>query len=250
MSISLIRVVSVNRNQYSSLRTLFCLLQDRRKKKRKEYGAVQFHNTVFVSFQVLVEMGGHVSKTIKRVENNDPLRSVDWSNKGTHGKVTDDDVSRLCHALRHNTQVRTLCLDRTGVTEKSIRDIAELLTVNTTLKTLELCYTETSDEGVQNLFEALMDNASLTNIELSGNRITDDGVQSIAEVLKVNSTLKRIGLEGNCISEKGLGYLAAAMTHNTSIESVGMGSNARVPMDSKIAYQICELCESNKGKQK
>ncbi|KJE95309.1 hypothetical protein CAOG_05771 [Capsaspora owczarzaki ATCC 30864] len=88
--------------------------------------------------------------------------------------------------------------------KRSTQSIAEALKVNTTLIKLYLDRNQIGDVGAQAIAEALKVNTTLTTVYLYNNQIGDAGAQAIAEALKMNKKLTTLYLDQNFITENGI----------------------------------------------
>lgn len=127
--------------------------------------------------------------------------------------------------------------------------LCDALKVNTNLTVLNLNRTELQNRGLIYLSEALQNNKSLTELYLKGNRQTekdyreqegyynedygDDydnigfcyGIRSLSNVLKNNVSLTKIDLGNNYIYKNDVNYLWKALLSNTTLTSLNLDNN-------------------------
>ncbi|KJE97502.1 hypothetical protein CAOG_07350 [Capsaspora owczarzaki ATCC 30864] len=106
-----------------------------------------------------------------------------------------------------------LSLDGSFIGDADTQVIAEALRVNTTLTMLHLNRNEIGDAGAHALAEALKVNWALTWLCLSENHIGDVGAQGIAEALRVNRRLTHLYIDKNLLTSAGI--TALNQTGNT-----------------------------------
>jgi Ran GTPase-activating protein (RanGAP) involved in mRNA processing and transport len=101
----------------------------------------------------------------------------------------------IAEALKFNTSLTKLCLDRNQIGAVGAQAIAEALKVNASLTELELDSNHIGDAGAQAIAEALKFNTSLTELYLLNNQIGADGAQAIADGLTTNLWITELPMD-------------------------------------------------------
>ena len=131
--------------------------------------------------------------------------------------ISETDIGLLAEALKVNSTLTVLNLDRNRFGAQGATILAEALKVNSTLTELHLVDNGIGAQGATCLAEALKVNSTLTELHLFGNDIGPQGATGLAEGLKVNSTLTELDLDGNGIGDQGATGLAEALKVNTTL---------------------------------
>merc|ERR1719387_2720205 len=98
------------------------------------------------------------------------------------------------------SNLETLDLYGTKLSNQSVFAIAETLKVNTTITVLLLCQSQISDQGATAIANALKINNTVEAVALVKNEISDQGAIAIAEALRLNTTIEYVTLWNNQIS--------------------------------------------------
>lgn len=147
---------------------------------------------------------------VRELFDNDHRSPIDLNLLGN--PIGDTGVKRLSVALSNNPKrnVRSLILERTGLTDLGAKYLADMLRVNKTLCALELDYNALSDQGVQLLANALIEaNRTLVTLTFHGQSgaVTDQSVVLLCRAFQSHPTLKRLGIYGCELSSDGLAIL-------------------------------------------
>ena len=147
----------------------------------------------------------------------------------------------LCDSLHHNTTLKELYLDYSGLKPEHMQLLGQALTNNNTLSILDIsdnedigpdgcqhlanvrntslskllmmeCHIE--DAGADHIGKMLLHNKSIRSVELTNNYIKDDGVKMLVEHLISNTTLRQLNLAHNFITNIGAGYLVKLFSCN------------------------------------
>lgn len=165
-------------------------------------------------------------------------------------QYTDEDIEIICEYLKVHTDITSLDLSGTPISEKGIK----LLAKNTTLQELLLSHTGLTDEGA----EALAQNTTLVSLALYVNKIGDKGAIALganqnfielhlahnqigdigAQALAKSKTLRALNLSYNKIEQKGI----QALRNNKNFQKLELRGN-NIPLD---LYQL-EASTNNKG---
>ena len=112
---------------------------------------------------------------------------------GNH--IHDEGAIAIAKALKTNTTLHTLNLNRNNISNEGSIVIAKALETNTTLHTLHLCGNDIYNEGAIAIAKALKINTTLHTLDLYYNNICDKGASSIENIEKAlerNKVLKRM----------------------------------------------------------
>jgi hypothetical protein len=140
--------------------------------------------------------------------------------------IQDDGAKALADALKSNTALRTLRLDTNSIQNEGVTALAHALKENTALRTLHLDNNSIEDAGAKALAEALKNNTNLTTLHLHKNSIEDVGAKALAEAFKNNTTLRTLRLDNNCIGDNGAKALAEALKNNSTLTSLNLDNNS------------------------
>ena len=113
-------------------------------------------------------------------------------------------------------------LSEQDTTHASLGTFAEELRYNTTLKTLWLQKCGLTSQTAESLAEALTTNKHLKKLEINDNALCDNGIQHLAHALRVNQGLKELGLAKCGMTDVGLKYLAESLQQNKVLSELGM----------------------------
>ncbi|XP_067307380.1 NACHT, LRR and PYD domains-containing protein 3-like [Pseudorasbora parva] len=142
------------------------------------------------------------------LKSNTQLRELDLGNNSPG----DQGVELLSAVLHHpNCRLKTLRLDKCGMTEKSCTALASALSSETSSLThLDLSINDLQDSGVKKLCVGLHNpHCKLEKLGLSNCNVTHEGVVSLTEALKSNpSHLKEIRLLEKDLEESDLNVLS------------------------------------------
>ncbi|XP_048015710.1 NACHT, LRR and PYD domains-containing protein 3-like [Megalobrama amblycephala] len=142
------------------------------------------------------------------LRSNTHLRELDLGNN----RPGDQGVELLSAVLRdQNCRLKTLRLDKCGVTEKSCTALASALSSQTSsLTDLDLSINDLQDSGVKKLCVGLQNpHCKLERLRLYNCNVTHEGVASLTKALKSNpSHLKELDLLENDLEETDLNVLS------------------------------------------
>ncbi|KJE93971.1 hypothetical protein CAOG_04680, partial [Capsaspora owczarzaki ATCC 30864] len=147
-----------------------------------------------LSYQSMTERQRMVHDRVKNAKGQHYL-DFSW--------IGDAEAQAIAEALKVNTKLTTLELNKNQIGDVGAQALAEALKVNTRLNFLQLSENQIGDAGAQSIAEALKVNKKLTFLFLADNQFGDAGAKAIAEALKVNTKLTTIDLMSNCIGKLG-----------------------------------------------
>ena len=131
----------------------------------------------------------------------------------------------LAEALKVNSTITHVDLERFFIGDEGAIALAEALAVNKTITFLNLSKNNILRTGVQKLAEALEKNQSIKSLNLSINNIGPFGARKLALALKKNSTLSELNLKSTRIQSTGVKALTSALKVNKVIQKIDLSSN-------------------------
>lgn len=174
---------------------------------------------------------GSFKEHLHRIKANDPsLVHLNLSNSG----LRDIDILKLCHAMTHNTVLKSLDVSRNKISDAGVKELA----TTTTLEKLDISYnTDISAHGMTYFIDnrtltvliatdlhlsangaiALAKNNTLKTLILNRCHIGPDGTKALA----ANSTLTALDLMSNCIGNSG----AQALAVNLNLDKLNLNFN-------------------------
>ena len=161
-----------------------------------------------------------------------PIWCVNLSNL----PATDSDLRAL---VSEGTEVETLILNRTDVTDESLTQIRPL----TRLSTLSLATTLITDSGCK----AIAQIASLNELDMSDTAITDEGLACLPQLPR----LTQLTLDATRITDAGCKHLAQIATlerlslGNTEISDAGIEHLAGLPNLRRLKLTGTRITDSS-----
>ncbi|KAL0237827.1 hypothetical protein GEMRC1_012301 [Eukaryota sp. GEM-RC1] len=182
-----------------------------------------------------------VMRKILQDLRNVPVSKIDmyvYSSKfggNTNGHVGSEGAIALADALKVNSTVTQIKLQRNSIGTEGAIALADALKVNSTVVRICLKRNSICIEGAIALADALKVNSTVTWIHLQHNAIGIEVAIALAEALKVNSTVTDINLANNAIGTEGAIALTEALKVNSTVIRINLGVNS---IDSKTVQLI------------
>lgn len=131
----------------------------------------------------------------------------------------------LARALRGNTELRELKLERCGLGAQGAAALASVL-ASTKIEKLDLEANAIGLEGAVAIAQALPA-AQVSEIDLEDNAILDGGAIALAEALAESRSMPLVSLdiENNAIGDAGIAALAGALRKNAGLEELDLHGN-------------------------
>ncbi|KAL0229348.1 hypothetical protein GEMRC1_013966 [Eukaryota sp. GEM-RC1] len=153
-------------------------------------------------------------------------------------RIGSEGARALAEALKVNSTIIEIYLDKNSIGPEGARALAEALKVNSTIIEIYLDKNSIGPEGARALGEALKVNSTITHISLFANSIGSEGARALAEALKVNSTVAEIYLDENSIGPEGARALAEALKVNSAITYINLSKNSIRPEDARALVAL------------
>jgi hypothetical protein len=200
------------------------------------------------------ELGGSVSKTLKRLKRNDAtIASVNYAQCGTQLSVKE--LRALCDAMHSNVVVTSLRLCNIG-TERAHKLAASSLSLgqllsdvaqfNTTLRRLTLDSMQLDGDDVAAIAASLATNdcLKLQSLHLADNPIEPHGIIAFAAMLMSNTTLKTLGLAGNPLLDSvTMQHVSLALSINTTLQELDLWKPE--PFGDSVVTVLAHALKSN-----
>jgi len=152
-------------------------------------------------FSLGEEAMGHVGQALVW---NTALKTLSLQKHG----LTDRGCARLCDNLIYNTTLTDLTLASNKLTVESAHSLAGLLSRRKDMKRLNLGSNSLDDEAARRFSAALPDHPELTDLDISNNRIEDEGMYALAGALAQQGRMHRLRMWGNKFGPKSTSLLA------------------------------------------
>ena len=167
------------------------------------------------------------------LSSNLPIITLDMG-----GRYYFSIETTLCNSMHHNTTLKELYLNTSGLDTEHMQLLGQALSNsntlsvldigssnigpngcqhlsdvrNTSLSVLIMSYNNIGVDGIDYICELLHHNKSIRSIDLGGNHIKDDDVNKLVKCLKCNTILQQLDLSYNDITSIGAGYLTELLT--------------------------------------
>lgn len=142
-----------------------------------------------------------------------------------------DNCLQVTHALRSNSQVRSLMLGTNAIGDVGAQAVAELATVNPGIEVLYLGCNNIGPEGADHLRSALADDASkVTGLWLKRNPLGPEGAVRIAHMLHGNRSLRILDLVNTDLRDDGVEAVVHGVCTGTApLQHLYLSGNALGP---------------------
>ena len=142
-------------------------------------------------------------------------------------------IDTFTEQLKYNTTLKTLRLQRCGLTTLSAESLAEALTTNKHLEELSISNNPLCDDGIQHLAHGLRVNQCLKTLLLSNCGMTDVGLECLAKALQHNNVLTQLHVwnivknNPNRITEKIVPVLTECLQNNHTLTKLVLPKNLK-----------------------
>ncbi|XP_067878767.1 tropomodulin-4 [Heterodontus francisci] len=134
-----------------------------------------------------------VEKTLKKIKNND--KDLVEVNLNNIKDVPIQTLKEFAEAMKHNTQVKRLCMVATRSNDPVAYALAEMLKENSTLTSLNIESNFISGAAMLAIVRAVKENSTLTELKIDNQRhqLGDATEMEIAGMLEQNKNIVRFG---------------------------------------------------------
>ena len=162
---------------------------------------------------------------------------IDYLDLSVNNLLSEQDtihaaIDTFTEQLKYNTILKTLRLQRCGLTTLSAESLAEALTTNKYLEKLDISDNVLCDDVIQHLAHALRVNQGLKSLRLVSCGMTDVGLECLAKSLQHNNLLNELYLYNlsstdnpNRITEKIVPVLTECLQNNHTLTKLELPKN-------------------------
>ena len=194
------------------------------------HSAVTTLLNIHMRFNAISHHGVHHLSTLLKIG------CIDYLNLSCNNLLSEQDtihatIDTFTEQLKYNTTLKTLWLQRCGLTSLSAESLAEALTTNKHLENLIISSNPLCDDGIQHLAHALRVNQGLKEIYLESCGMTDVGLECLAKSLQHNNVLTQLHLYNlgeynpNRITEKIVSVLTERLLNNHTLTELVLPEN-------------------------
>lgn len=161
----------------------------------------------------------------------------------------DDRAARyLAEGLKLNKGLKTLCLrNNSQLGDIGAVELADALQVNTTLQAINLEWNHIELKGIRALTLALQQNSSLQSLAFGGTKVRAAGAAYFAELLRNNRTLRYLSLKNSELGAKGTKQIVAALYENTTLYGLNLRGNKLGVSGTEALAQLLSVNKSLKN---
>jgi TPR repeat protein len=184
--------------------------------------------TKFPSYpmSLLANISQETAKIVMDLLTN-KIEGLEGSEEGLH-RWDKAGIKAVCFALKFNTSLQYLFLDKMEIESEEAEYIAEGLKLHPLLEHISLNDNKIGFRGAAAFFTALESNKSLKSLNLSGNLIGLVEAKSVAVALQFNSTLISLDLSNNNLGNSVEAF-SDALKSNNSLEKLNLSENSLDP---------------------
>ena len=174
--------------------------------------------------------GVHHLSTLLKIGCIDRL-DLSYNNLLSEQDTIHATIDTFTEQLIYNTTLKTLWLQRCGLTTLSTESLAKVLTTNKYLEILDIDDNALCDDGIQHLAHALRVNQGLKALRLRSCRVTDVGLECLAKSLQHNNVLTQLHVwniienNANRITEKIVPVLTECLQNNHTLTKLELPEN-------------------------
>ena len=156
----------------------------------------------------------------------------------SENEITTKGISKLFAALRINSHIRVLYLQKNLFNKGLSQNLSQCLTENIALESLNLSHCLIKCEGLVGISEGIGKNSGILSLYINNNFIQDKGAEMIAIGLSKNKKLKHIDLSSNKIRDNGGIFIAKALQINSFLETVHLKNNLLKDSSAQVLSEI------------
>lgn len=168
-----------------------------------------------------------------------PFRKLRYKGE-KYEKLSDEDVKKLCDALKHNTTFEgEINLSRNNLTDLSGLYIGSVMKTFAGIRKLDLSCNDLKSKSGEYIGDVLINNPDYRLEELSfkGNRLEECGLRRIIVAATKNRNLRKLKL--GVISDFGLSLLSQELL-NTNLVKLDFEEDKENPFSDKVRDQFIE----------
>ena len=193
--------------------------------KLKLLGCDISDNSSLIACAEMLQMCSHLkSLDLRNNKIGSNMRNHD-QNIGNYNQISNDNVKKLCSALKKCNQLSQLYLGVNKICDHDAEILGLVLRTWTKLSILHLSFNEIGDDGAKVLAEGLRTCVEFRELNLEGNQIGDDGVISLAEGLRTCVELRKLYLNTNQISDNGAASLGLSLINCVKLYELHLENN-------------------------
>ena len=197
------------------------------------HSAVTTLLNIDMRFNAISHHGVHHLSTLLKIG------CIDYLNLSCNNLLSEQDtihatIDTFTEQLKYNTTLKTLWLQRCGLTSLSAESLAEALTTNKHLEKLLISSNPLYDDGIQQLAHALRVNQGLKSLSLGSCGMTDVGLECLAKSLQHNNVLNDLYVwnlkdvdNPNRITEKIVPVLTECLQNNHTLTDLELPKNLK-----------------------
>ena len=131
--------------------------------------------------------------------------------------IGDTGASIISVAIRETPTLKTLILNKCGITTMGIEHLSRALAQNSSLEKFDIGWNNLGDEGISHVAEALKQNKQLKELWIGRCGMSDEGAASLARAVSVNNSLKmlHVGDWRQILTEDGLSTITQSLANKS-----------------------------------
>lgn len=130
------------------------------------------------------------------------------------------------------------------IRDEGIKILLKALSNSSNIKSLDVGHTGISNDGAECILDYLMNNNILVELTLSNNEFSKEGFLFISSALKCNHSLKTLSLDNNNIGDEELAVICQGISQNKSLRCLDIERNVFTDEGGEQLYTAVECCET------